>query len=318
MNIDNLKQFIPDFNIFLFIFCAVFIYEAIIATKNYFSAITEAYEDSDYKAAKLISMMDKLLIVFILSLPFLMGMYLIFYPYSFNVGDNGITIKGYSGDSYAEVPSKILYWDVTAIAEGAFKDNDSLIEVTLPSSVTDIGDYAFANSEKLEKVEYTDNVTYIGYFAFANCKKLADISDPSDKTRVRTGAFCNTIWLYQRDENYVIVGDQHYIYVGDETDVVVPEGVQTVDFYQNETIQSVSLPESISYFQEYCFQGCSSLMNMNLPRDARWESYCFGGCDNLASLNGQDLTLRGSILACDVDRPYEVDEQFRKQYKNSN
>lgn len=319
MHFNNLLQFVPEFvtelNLILILVCLVFGYAVVVSLRNYFTAITEVYSKADYQGARFMGRVNKFTIAFLVMLPFLVAAYLVFLPYEFILdGNKEVTITGYSGGSKVKIPEKILVWDVTGIKRDLFKDNEMITEVILPSSIKYINEYAFSNAINLEKITFSDSVISIGVFAFANCKKLDEITIPGEETDIGTGAFINTKWLYQRKEDYVILGNQHYIYVGEDKEVHVPAGVETVDFYVNDFVEHIILPKSITAFKKYCFQGCSALQfiepfDLNVP----WGAFCFGGCYQLNSYNGKNYAFGGSYTAREVERPFEVDWEFKQQ-----
>ncbi len=339
MHWNNILQLIPDDSIFganpeisMGIFVLFVIIAGVIVIRNYFFVMKDIYGHSPYKEAKTIHIMDRILIVFFFCLPFLTAVRYVCYPYEFHyvgssmsVGVSGsendigfdinrdsgyISITGYSGGEKAKIPKRILFKKVTEIKYEAFKGNENLKEVYLPDSLTTIGDSAFAECTNLEKITFSKNLDYIGEFAFANCKKLMKVSEISENAVINTGAFLNTEWLYNRLEEYIIIGKQHYIYIGNQRNVEIPEGVLTVDFYMNKKIEKVGLPDSLEEFQSYCFQGCSLLHDIELIDSSDWRAYCLGGV-----LSYNKGAIRGDKRACDIDTPYIPDIDFINQYR---
>ena len=72
-------------------------------------------------------------------------------------------------------------YKVTAIAEGAFKNNKKLTSVTINKNVTTIGADAFSGCTKLKSIVIPKNITTIGKNAFGGCKKLTKITISSTK-----------------------------------------------------------------------------------------------------------------------------------------
>ena len=62
-----------------------------------------------------------------------------------------------------------------SISNGAYKNNKSITNVTIPDDVTKIGQEAFYNCHKLESVLIPVSVTEISSGAFHGCKSLANI-----------------------------------------------------------------------------------------------------------------------------------------------
>lgn len=108
------------------------------------------------------------------------------------------TVKytGYAGTgSTVNIPSVIkingISYQVTSVAEKAFKGNTKLKTVVIPSTVTKIGKEAFSGCTKLAKVKSGVNVTSIGEKAFYNCKNLSSITMSKKLKTIGNSAFYN-------------------------------------------------------------------------------------------------------------------------------
>lgn len=88
------------------------------------------------------------------------------------------------------VPAKItkngFTYQVTSVAANAFKNNNKLVEVTIPNTVKTIGANAFYGCTKLKNVKLGSGVTKIGSRAFYNCKKLTSLTINSAKLTAKT------------------------------------------------------------------------------------------------------------------------------------
>lgn len=91
-------------------------------------------------------------------------------------------------------------------------------------------------------------------FSYSNIAVFADISTANN--------------LLTTNENNMIISDgvlKHYS--GEDTDVVVPEGVTTIDtmaFYAS-NVKKVTLPSTVKYIKNLAFGGCDYLESINLP-----------------------------------------------------
>lgn len=83
--------------------------------------------------------------------------------------DNTLTITGFDklGREYLDIPSTIDGKTVTAIGENAFKGNDKLCTVIIPSAVTTIGAGAFMDNPNLGYLDLPAALTTIGKGALA-------------------------------------------------------------------------------------------------------------------------------------------------------
>lgn len=95
-------------------------------------------------------------------------------------------LKSYSGtENHLLVPET-----VTAIGDGAFKKNKTLISITLPDHIKTIGHYAFFGCRNLTSIELPDEVISIGDYAFKGCKRLPSLDIPASVRKIGRGA-CN-------------------------------------------------------------------------------------------------------------------------------
>src|SRR6476620_11587058 len=109
------------------------------------------------------------------------------------VGDNHLF------DGAATIPSTVVYnsntYNVTRIANNAFRDCADLTSVTIPNSVTSIGNNAFYRCDNLTSVSIGNSVTSIGSEAFYQCTALTLVIIPNSVTSIGNNAFngCNNL-----------------------------------------------------------------------------------------------------------------------------
>lgn len=104
-----------------------------------------------------------------------------------------VTLTGYEGTSRApKIPAMILGKKVTAIGEGVFKDNETIVKISIPANITSIGENAFSYCRMLQYVTMTDNVTYLGGYTFANCPRLTYIRLSNNIQILYEGTLCYT------------------------------------------------------------------------------------------------------------------------------
>ena len=209
---------------------------------------------------------------------------------------------------------------VTGIGEGAFYNCYGLTGVTIPDSVTSIGGGAFYNCTSLTSITIPDSVTSIGNYAFRNCTSLTSIAIPDSVTSVGAGAFsgCDNLTV-----TITVGGGTNYsesafnacagLYV------VVPEGVEMVGNYEEETskeyyddysyeteepviddsarvvlpshgsITGVSLPSTLKSIGKNAFYGCGNLEEIEIPDGVTYiGNYAFYYCGKLAEVTVPD------------------------------
>lgn len=67
-------------------------------------------------------------------------------------------------------------YQVTSVADNAFKGNKTVATIKMGNNVTSIGKNAFKSCKKLTTVTIGKNVTTIGKEAFKGCKKLKKVT----------------------------------------------------------------------------------------------------------------------------------------------
>ena len=80
-------------------------------------------------------------------------------------------------------------YQVTSVADSAFKNNKTIQTVKLGRNVKAIGTNAFAGCSKLKKVTLSSNTTTIGSKAFYKCTGLTSITIPSKVNKIGSKAF---------------------------------------------------------------------------------------------------------------------------------
>ena len=169
---------------------------------------------------------------------------------------------------------------------------ESLEKVTLPEGLTEIKDEAFKDCKKLKSIEIPSTVTTIGANAFYGCKSLKDVSIPSSVTTIGASAFSSSGAVfgnldltnvktvgsgafYGCTANKLVVNDNVKNYNSNLNDIqvltelVVAEGTEVMynilGNSMRETLENVTLPESLTEIMGGAFSNCKNLKNVNIP-----------------------------------------------------
>lgn len=207
-------------------------------------------------------------------------------------------------------------YDVTAIGKDAFAGCTSLVYVNNSSrqSIRTLGEGAFAGCVSLNSLDcFSTMLTEIGARAFAGCTGLKSLTLPDYITAIGEDAFAgcapaiycgassttaqtlSTIgrtgaplaapglsFTFYSDYGWTVTS-----FDGSVSDVVIPEGVKTINgsVFSGKAITSVSLPSSLRTIKGCAFENCIGLRSVRLPQGLKSVGYsAFKGCTNLTAI----------------------------------
>ena len=150
--------------------------------------------------------------------------------------DTNVVVPAYSPDGDR----------VTEIAEGAFRSNNRLVSMILPSGITAIPAECFYYCKSLEAVSLSARVEVIGARAFEGCSALTEMELPSGLRRIEEHAFRSCTAL---------------------TGLELPEGLTFIGreaFRKCEGLSSMTVPKSVSEIGEAAFLSCNGLVSVTL------------------------------------------------------
>ena len=160
-----------------------------------------------------------------------------------------IEINSYIGkESDVTIPSSIDGYTVTAICDNAFKNCNSLYQVTIPKTVTAIGKSAFAGCKKLSTVNLSNGLLTIDDFAFYNCTALTTIYVPDSVTYIGDEAL--GVYTASDGEDYAMEGFTITSYKGSCAYAYALFAVQAGIFYFNDLGKSQYYVDYYYYLNE--------------------------------------------------------------------
>ena len=194
------------------------------------------------------------------------------------------------------VPATVNGFPVVAVNE-AFRDNDTVVSVTLPEGLKSIGAYAFYDCGALTTVNIPESLTFLGDYAFYKCTKLASkIVIPAGIEAVRDYVFyyCSSITEVVISASVKKIGPYAFNYCSAILTLEIPEGVQSIGssaFSGCSGLVEISIPGSITAMGDYVFAYCYGVTKLTLGDGIKVISAnSFRGCRNL-----KDLTIPGSV-----------------------
>lgn len=170
------------------------------------------------------------------------------------------------------------------IADGAFRDCESLVTLSVPKSLTNIGNNAFYGCSSLTSFDIPESVARIGTDAFAYCNALASITVADDNPQ-----YCSVDGvLFDEDKSVLIqypVGNRQSSYS-------IPDGVTTVGWYAFagcDRLTSVNIPNGVTSIEDGAFFGCDKFASITIPDSVKSiGNDAFNSCDALASITIPD------------------------------
>lgn len=216
-------------------------------------------------------------------------------------------------------------WDEVYVT---FGDQTYSGEVVIPDtvtyegatySVTEIGTNAFRDCAELTAITFPSSLKIIGGYAFMGCAALYDVYIPGSVVSVDASSFKNTGWFNNQPDGLLYLDGWCLGLKGTTSfeELSIDEGTFGLAdnaFYENTTLVSVALPNSlvrVGYFSFYycsqlrhvdfgtsveeigsnAFKYCVSLDSVHLPESVtKIETWAFTYCSSLS-----DLVLPNSI-----------------------
>lgn len=164
--------------------------------------------------------------------------------------------------------------DTKAIADGAFYNMDSILQLTIPDGVKHIGEEAFAACNNLATITIPDSVTSIGRNAFKTTRWFNNEKEYESVVYLGKFLIAYTGTTVQRvniksGTKYIADGAFTSCHVGD---VTMPEGLLTIgdSAFSSCSLGYVYLSSSITSIGKNAFNNCTSI---NLSYDGTKEQW---------------------------------------------
>lgn len=188
------------------------------------------------------------------------------------VGDKLIPTGAFESTHLESI--KFIDKNLTNIGPQAFKDVESLKEISLPTSVKTIGQQAFSGCTQIKTINL-ENVISIGTDAFRETHALKSLTFNSESIKLNSignGAFMNSGLSDKLDlskaTNLYEIGSYAFSGTG-LTEVVLPSSLTLLDagvFQDCKQLSTVNLDKTqVKIIKPSTFQGCVELTNVSFP-----------------------------------------------------
>ena len=139
------------------------------------------------------------------------------------------------------LPNEINGRDIVGIAENAFKAENSIKSVTVPSTYKYISDYAFYDCDSLVEITLPSALEVIGKGAFESCDLLASFKMPSNVKEISEFTFKDCKALTALDLSNIMK-------------------IQKGAFLNCSALESLTVSDKIEYATKEAFYGCDKLI----------------------------------------------------------
>lgn len=158
-----------------------------------------------------------------------------------------------------------------------------LEDVVLPESIEEIRNRAFYRCSSIESINIPENTKVLGYHAFARCAELTTVYFNAENCKVSDST---------HEEEYVPEDwtTASPFYPSKITNIIFGENVtaissnsETYGTFENcDTLQSVTIPDTVEEIGTAAFKNCTSLETAVIPESVtEIADDAFDGCDNL-------------------------------------
>ena len=191
------------------------------------------------------------------------------FSYSYDSGSGTATITGLRNGfnpEHLRIPSQIGDYTVTAIGTEAFKNNTTLISITLPGSVRSLGSSVFYGCTNLRLIDLsaTKLTELPASFAYG-CTRLARVLIPNSTSigRIGNSAFCNCKALDKLSISTEF-GSHAFEGCSGLTEVKI-EGSSVLGYgaFMNCTgLTSFAVPDSVTSLGTFVLSGCTNITEL--------------------------------------------------------
>ena len=234
--------------------------------------------------------------------------------YSYNQQTQSYAVSGIGTctDKEIVIPATYNNLPVTAIAEGAFKQEKTVTPVRMarPLSADTLYDENIHGEYDFEAVSIPDSIEEIGSEAFMGCEDLEEITMSSLVNMIGTDAFKDTAFYNDPAnwDNGVLYLENHLIEAIDTFSgaLNIREGITHItDGALTDCVglTAVNFPASIVYIGELAFKGCTSITEVNLAYPGIYVGRAaFMNCTALTSIDIADDSVASTLPEEDLQK----------------
>ena len=189
------------------------------------------------------------------------------------------------------IPYSYLGVEVVRAASEAFSNCAGITSIYFPDNFRELGSNAMKNCTGLTEVHIPSGLSKIESTSFNYCTSLTTVYwDAIDcSTSGSTSPFkgCSSLETIVIGSGVTTIGDYLFCDLSSVTSFEINTNVlEKINYYAFKGcsgITSLNLPDSVNFFGSYAFYNCTSLESMIIPQSITYINYyCFQGCSSLS------------------------------------
>ena len=175
------------------------------------------------------------------------------------------TIIQYTGsETELVIPETVDGYPVTGIAAETFRNNISLVSLSIPDAVSFIGNYAFAGCSSLVSIDLPDSLTAISDSMLHRCTSLQSLVIPQNVTVIEGWSIqdCTSLQSIIVPDSVTRIGPCAFHSCFSLTEVTLSQNLESLGsdvFSDCRLLRSLLIPDSVKEIGVNAFEGCEVL-----------------------------------------------------------
>nr|MBQ4458444.1 leucine-rich repeat protein [Clostridia bacterium] len=201
---------------------------------------------------------------------------------------NSISIIKARTFSYCRQLEEVYIPDtVKSIGSMAF-ERTGLVKVSLPNGLTNIANHVFYDCSQLKMIWIPNSVNSIGEHTFTGCSSELVILFESESSPSGSWSYYSSIPAIHFGVSYSCA--HYWLELSDDIEsLTIPEYISLIPafaFYNNSTLVSINISNSVEKIGDSAFSGCSSLSSIIIPDSITSIGIkAFSNCTSLKSIS---------------------------------
>ena len=212
--------------------------------------------------------------------------YIVKGEWEYAICSNGtIALSLYKGTSAELEIDTLDGYQVSKIGAACFRNNDTLISISLSENIVEVGNYAFYDCDALEMVELPVAVKRIGNYAFADSIAVVSLAKKSSLETIGNFAFAGNLTKTLDLPNSVTSIGEGAFYESSLSTVIIDENsmLQTIgtQAFVGTSLEEVYLPNTLQIVGVEAFKNVSSLVSVSIASGdtlLKLSNSAFEGC----------------------------------------